>query len=92
MINDGGDKRFLNSLVKIFKFQFGFSFFPKEVHQQSCLCFFIHMLSEGSEGNCYNPSQLHISNSDVIGFGKATKMQQTTMHNLLTAMTEQNFV
>lgn len=51
MINHRADKRFLNSLIKIFEFQFSFAFFPKEMHEQRCLCFFIHMLSEGTKGS-----------------------------------------
>lgn len=38
---------FFNSLVKLFKFQLGFAFFPKEMHQQRRLCLVIHILSEG---------------------------------------------
>lgn len=40
-------KYFFNSLVKIFKFQLGFALFPKEMHQQRCFCFLIHVLAEG---------------------------------------------
>lgn len=47
--NHREDRRFLNSLVEIFKFQFSFAFLAKEMHQQGCLCFLIHMLSEGTK-------------------------------------------
>lgn len=50
MIHHRADKRFHNSLVKVFKLQLGLPFFPKEVHQQSRLCFFIHVLSQQKVG------------------------------------------
>lgn len=49
MIYHRADKLSFNSLVKVFKFQLGFAFFPKEMHQQRRLFSFIHMLSGGEE-------------------------------------------
>ena len=44
VIRHTADKKVLHLLIKVFKFQLSFAFFPKEMHQQRRLFFLIHLL------------------------------------------------
>lgn len=78
-------ERCFNSLVKIFKFQLGFAFFPKEMHQKCCLCLLNHLLSEGENSELimtthrfkYPPQMQYVIYSQINGAALITALIQT---------------